>query len=94
MGHRATPSCPLYPLGPVTHTSYIHLLIRHMIQQTLTYFIATPPYRGWQRSEGRLLLTENICLMSFTIIFEAVEVVENNEGTVFRPNPNPNKPDL
>ncbi len=21
-----------------------------------TYFIATPPYRGWQRSEGRLLL--------------------------------------
>ncbi len=22
----------------------------------LTYFIATPPYRGWQRSEGRLLL--------------------------------------
>ncbi len=31
---RAKPSCPLYPLGPVptrssTHTSYIHLLIRH-----------------------------------------------------------------
>ncbi len=22
----------------------------------LTYFIATPPYRGWQRSEGLLLL--------------------------------------
>ncbi len=32
--------------------------------------------------------------LSFTSIFEAVEVVENNEGTVFRPNPNPNKPDL
>ncbi len=31
----------------------------------LTYFIATPPYRGWQRSEGRLLLHSFLSLDMF-----------------------------
>ncbi len=30
-----------------------------------TYFIATPPYRGWQRSEGRLLLHSFLSLDMF-----------------------------
>ncbi len=30
-----------------------------------TYYIATPPYRGWQRSEGRLLLHSFLSLDMF-----------------------------
>ncbi len=35
------------------------------MQYPLPYFIATPPYRGWQRSEGRLLLHSFLSLDMF-----------------------------
>ncbi len=42
-------------------------IFRHI----LTYFIATPPYRGWQRSEGLLLLHSFLSLdisVAFSIL--------------------------
>ncbi len=35
------------------------------LYELLTYFIATPPYRGWQRSEGLLLLHSFLSLDIF-----------------------------
>ncbi len=75
MGHRATPSCPLYPLGPVTHTSYIHLLIRHTAKHLLIqcvsesadgYHIVSRDYDGraiiCHRKSGAILWTSKFVI--------------------------------
>ncbi len=43
-------------------------------QTLLTYFITTPPYRGWQRSEGLLLLHSFLSLDIF-VAFSIVRLV-------------------